>query len=431
MGDVDYQADVVVLGAGPAGLAAAAACRDQGVECVLLERGPDLAERHTMMATTVAEGIGGAGLYSDGKFSFFPSATRLWALEPLDGLTLAYRWVTDLIADSDIPVPAFPSPAALADASLKPYFGSFLKKSYPSFYMPPNSRRGLIEALRELAGPNVHTNTDVTSVEAVRSVLHLICSPTRFGQRSQACAVGARHLILANGRFGSLSLLDNFTPCPLTFRRLEVGIRIEQSSDEFFLRDDANLDPKLLFTDSASEMQWRTFCCCRRGEVIEVVSGNLLTVSGRADTPATERSNIGFTVRLLNERAALPLWHSLQKCLLDDPRTITFPIDGLGEDGAAGPLGHLFGFDLARALTAGFNELIRGLPADTLKRSTIYAPAIEGVGLYPDVDESLRLRGLPVWVAGDAAGLFRGLVAALVSGYFVGRLVARSIKGEM
>jgi len=35
----------------------------------------------------------------------------------------------------------------------------------------------------------------------------------------------------------------------------------------------------------------------------------------------------------------------------------------------------------------------------------LIGPTIEGVGLYPSIDDSLRLtNGLPAWVIGDATG---------------------------
>jgi len=54
----------------------------------------------------------------------------------------------------------------------------------------------------------------------------------------------------------------------------------------------------------------------------------------------------------------------------------------------------------------------------------VYGPTIEGVGLYPAVNSSLRLSPHPIWLPGDTSGVFRGLTAALVSGYFVGRQVS-------
>jgi hypothetical protein len=36
-------------------------------------------------------GVGGCGLYSDGKFSFFPSATQLWQLRTRAALAASYE----------------------------------------------------------------------------------------------------------------------------------------------------------------------------------------------------------------------------------------------------------------------------------------------------------------------------------------------------
>jgi uncharacterized protein len=41
-----------------------------------------------------------------------------------------------------------------------------------------------------------------------------------------------------------------------------------------------------------------------------------------------------------------------------------------------------------------------------------------GIGWYPKVDGDLRLLDVPAWVAGDACGLFRGIIAAMISGHY-------------
>ena len=69
---------VVIVGAGPAGLFAALKCIESGLRPVLLERGADVDERRKALARISREGIvdpdsnycfgeGGAGAYSDGK----------------------------------------------------------------------------------------------------------------------------------------------------------------------------------------------------------------------------------------------------------------------------------------------------------------------------------------------------------------------------
>jgi hypothetical protein len=37
-------------------------------------------------------------------------------------------------------------------------------------------------------------------------------------------------------------------------------------------------------------------------------------------------------------------------------------------------------------------------------------PTIEGIGWYPELNSQLKIEGMNCWVAGDAAGYFRGFV---------------------
>jgi len=76
-------------------------------------------------------------------------------------------------------------------------------------------------------------------------------------------------------------------------------------------------------------------------------------------------------------------------------------------------------------LLSGLRQLCREYPALSDSDTIVYAPCVEGVGCYPMVDSSLRMPNLPLWVCGDATGLFRGNTAALVSGYYCG-LIAGS-----
>lgn len=69
--------DVIIIGMGPAGLAAAAKLEDSGLCFAILDSGKTAAKRDRYDATDATSGDGGAGLFSDGKFSFFPSATEL------------------------------------------------------------------------------------------------------------------------------------------------------------------------------------------------------------------------------------------------------------------------------------------------------------------------------------------------------------------
>ena len=72
--------DVTILGTGPAGLAAAHRLRNTNLKLLVLDAGKAVDKRDRYSPYDATTGDGGAGLFSDGKFSFFPSATALWTL---------------------------------------------------------------------------------------------------------------------------------------------------------------------------------------------------------------------------------------------------------------------------------------------------------------------------------------------------------------
>jgi predicted NAD/FAD-dependent oxidoreductase len=82
--------DVVILGMGPAGLAAASTLRASGLKLAMVDAGKSVGKRDRYDANNATQGDGGAGLFSDGKFSFFSSATGLWSLPRHLDLRTAY-----------------------------------------------------------------------------------------------------------------------------------------------------------------------------------------------------------------------------------------------------------------------------------------------------------------------------------------------------
>jgi len=99
----------------------------------------------------------------------------------------------------------------------------------------------------------------------------------------------------------------------LRFVRLEVGVRLEQPSGEFFLYRDATPGPKLIWRDLPNRREWRTFCCCRDGEIVPVLIESTISASGRADLPPTGRSSVGFHVRVYDEDQAAKTWTELER----------------------------------------------------------------------------------------------------------------------
>src|SRR5262249_8549940 len=120
---------LLVVGAGPAGLAAAAACAARDHDFRVLEIGPRAAPRHHADQRLLGTGVGGSGLYSDGKFSFFPSATALWRLPDRRALRASWGWLAELLGRFGLEAPAFPDLDALPDLVVAT---GLSRKDYPS-----------------------------------------------------------------------------------------------------------------------------------------------------------------------------------------------------------------------------------------------------------------------------------------------------------
>jgi flavin-dependent dehydrogenase len=217
--------DVTVIGAGIAGLSAAVACQQRGLRVAIVERGPDVASRDRENASDIASGVGGAGLFSDGKFSFFPSATELWKLEPKSDLQRAYQWFSEIIRVDTVEAPPFPE-VATPDGPTA--VGQHAEKRYQSYYMPLAARLGMVAALAAEVGAALHT-----SVSFLTMSLGETCT-IQCMRGTDLELFESRAVIGATGRLGPL-LLQDLLPSELqTFRRLEIGVRIEQPAGVFF-----------------------------------------------------------------------------------------------------------------------------------------------------------------------------------------------------
>jgi len=389
--------DLAILGAGPAGLAAGATAAEKGLSCVVLEAGKEASHREHGRAADLVTGVGGAGLYSDGKFSFAPSASALWGLKPHAVLRESYEWVVARLGEHGVDAPAFPNDDPRAQDQ------SGRLKAYPSRYMSFEDRMALIASLtRRLQNP-----------PRVRAFASLTPDPDGITvDCPDGTRIRAQAAVVASGRFGSLRLAQILDS---RFRRVEIGMRVEQDAGQFAL--DASpfaqlLDPKWVCRSPDGRYEWRTFCCCRDGEVVETSFDGLTTVSGRADCPPTGRSNFGLNVRFSDADEGM---RALGRALKAARRpSIRLPASKLLEAPDASEVARSLGTEVACSLAAGLVALEKDA-GQSLQDASLALPAVEGVGYYPHVDDTLRVANA-IWAAGDVAGVFRGLVPALVTG---------------
>ena len=401
--------DVVVIGAGPAGLAAGALLSRVGdVRFLVVEQGNLARERDRSSPVEITHGVGGAGLFSDGKFSFFPAATHLWTLPHKSALADAYARSSRVMESFGLTVPALPGTDDVRTLSRR-HPGALSIKEYSSQYLHLAHRMSLIHSLSAPIARRLWTNTKLRSLrfEPEHDRFRLVLQRERSSRVITSAAV-----IMACGRFQHLQ----FPILPQRFLRLECGVRLEDVSDNPFWRELQGNDPKILLREGADE--WRTFCCVRDGEVVPTCFQRRWTCSGRRDGARTGRSNIGFNVRLKAPMRLPFLGDALGRGALFE-----LPLeDALEDPSHLAELRAVFG-EVLPHLLRGLELLAEHFPL--VRRARMLGPTLEGIGYYPDLDPELRSPGRPLWVAGDGGGRFRGLVAGLTSGYYcAGRALA-------
>jgi uncharacterized FAD-dependent dehydrogenase len=400
----------IIIGAGPAGLAAANSLSALGINnFLLIERGRALENRQRAREEDIASGVGGAGLYSDGKFSFYPSATWLWKNLADDYLIKSYEWLTNTLKPYNVNPPDFNGQAT------EPKSSDATFKAYPSFYIDFDSRYQLIEEWSKQFNDNIFYETSYLDIAKEENEYCVTTSKGMFF---------SQNVVIATGRMGPLQIPALTLNVDQAFQRIEVGVRIKGAYTHSFFQElqqhGKYLDPKFIFNHPEHpNVSWRAFCFCKRGEIMNSGSDGYITLSGRADCAPTDESNIGF-----NTRIKLPhVSHLLPK--LTEPFALN-----LG-DVYSSPetLSNYYAPEIAFYVAEGFIQLRNHFKslnqADSLE---IVGPTIEGVGNYPVVRKKLNTDYPGFYAVGDAVGLFRGLTAALLSGHYIGQKIVADSK---
>lgn len=412
--------DIIVIGAGPAGLAFCASKASANRKILLVEAGKRFSERDSSRPEDVGSGVTGAGAYIDGKLSFFPAGTALWRS--------SYGLLSDAFAEcreallpySEAEIPPMPAESEILEYLFDPE-ATWKLKPYKSIYMSNENRAWYLRELIESAQQNCHveTRTRVVSIQPHNGSFLV-------GLDNGDCLVKmveCRKVVLAGGRFMPLQqLLSSFpTAEKEVFRRHEFGIRIQVPHTNEGVKEMASfgcLDPKFVIRPSP-DVEFRTFCFCHRGMVCQSEIDGLCTYSGRADVAETELTNFGLMARTKNSLAFSP------EDVAEFLRT-PFHISLSQVAGRQARLAEIRAQLVAQSRSIGsfianaIEQLFERFPALCCKQLELFGPCLEGVGTYPNTDHLLQVKGIDnMYAIGDTSGTFRGLIPSLLSGYYL------------
>ena len=402
--------DVIVIGAGPAGLAAGTVLNQDKSHYLILEKGNDLTVRDANDPLDVSAGVGGGGLFSDGKLSFPPSASNLWSQLNTDTLEDSYTYLQNILNNLNIGIPDF----EISWVKKKEKNNVTQSKEYISLVLNNFMRNRILNLFYNINLEKIITNCCVTEITKNDDYFTL----TSNNKKDFYC----KKIIVSSGKFGSGLLEDiDYIKKNKQINKIEIGIRVECKSEDFIPYSSPSADYKLI-EKIANGVEFRTFCCCRDGVVLKSEFNNYVSFNGAKTQFNTNLSNIGLLIRATDTEST---YYQEMNMLLKS-RLISFkiPIINFIENENI-----YIGEKCDKILKDKLPYIIDINKIDT-GHCHIYGPEIEYMGKYLTFDENLNVSN-DIWVAGDISGKFRGIMAALISGVYSAKNVLKKINSDI
>lgn len=447
--------DIIIIGAGPAGIFTALELADKGLSILIVEKGQDIRER---VATSrnknalpkdkvrnVVCGWGGAGAFSDGK------------------LTLTTEFggnLDDYMSRSDLM-----DKINYVD-SIYCKFGGADRKVYgdeDKEHIRQIQRRAAAADLRFIPARIRHLGTDVNAqiltnmrdfldgkvdIMSDTVVEHIVVE----GQELKGVMIhdqfyGCKYLVSAPGREGSEWFVKEVQHMGLhlTSNAVDIGVRVEMPSEVLETITDVVYESKLIYFSKSFDDRIRTFCMNPYGFVVEENNDGLLTVNGHSY--AHKRSeNTNFAI-LVSKKFTEPFHEPIKYGkyianlanilgggvivqrlgdLLDGRRSTperirrglvrpTMPNATPGDLSLVLPYRHL----------QDIKEMLEALdyiaPGANSRHTLLYGVEVKFYSNRIELSNQLETKIPNFFAIGDGAGITRGLVQASAAGVTVGR----------
>lgn len=444
--------DVIIVGGGPAGLFAAFYLAEHAkLEVLLLEKGRDTKTRNCPLTgdqdcvhckpCNILSGIGGAGLFSDGKLNFIHKLgkTDLTQFMPVSQATALIDETEAIFNRFGMDGPVYPTNMDQAKSIRKEArkFGIDLlviKQKHLGSDNLPGHITGMVKYIQS-KGVTVHTREEVQDI--------LVENGQVQGVITAKAQYFAPRVILAPGRIGAewVGQLAQRHGLTVTQRGIEVGVRVEVHNE--IMQDLCSIiyDPTFFIRTSKYDDLTRTFCTNYGGFIAQENYQEFVCVNGHAYMDKkSENTNFAF----------------LSKVVLDEPVTDN---QAYGESigrlatliGGGKPILQRFG-DLKRGRRSTWNRVRNSYIEPTLKKvvcgdiamalperiltnlvegleklnqvvpgvsndeTLLYAPEIKFFATQVDCDFNLETAIKGLFVAGDGPGVAGNIVSAAATG---------------
>lgn len=454
--------DVIVLGAGPAGLFAAKELSLKSIDILVIDRGKDIEQRKCPMLIDgkcincnpcdIMSGLGGSGAYSDGTLNIHP----LIGGDLTQFLSLDEAW--NIVREVDqifVKYGDFPDTASPPEQEIEQ-----LKRKAASFgatfidiqqrHIGSDRSPALIASMKkdlELQKINFRLNTEISDI--IIKDGRCLGVITRSGEK-----IEASYVVLAPGRIGA-NWVDELVQkhnIKAKFAPIDLGVRVEVPSIimESIVR--INRDPKFYIHTSHYDDLMRTFCTNYNGYVVKENYNGFVGVNGHSmQTMSSENTNFAFIMRLEltkpqedtikygqsiahlattigGGRPIIQRLGDLRRGRRSTPQRIKRnPVKTTLQESTTGDISMALPHRLVKNITEGLETLDKIIPGVAVDSTLLYAPEIKFYSLRLFTDSDMQSSIPHLFLAGDGVGLSRGLVTAAATGL----LAARGILSKM
>jgi hypothetical protein len=444
--------DVVVIGAGPAGMFAAYELASKSdLKVLIVEMGKDVSKRTCPMDKTnvcvkcnpcnIMSGIGGAGGLSDGTLNLRPDIGG--DLQEFTGEKEAWKlvkYVDKIYVEHGTPRKLYKaSNAEEEELSRKAASAGTEFIQIPQRHIGSDHTPKVIESLaKDLKKKGVEFLLQTSVEDILDSELKLSNNKT----------VKTKYILAAPGRSGAPWLVDQAKKLGLHIRHgpIDVGVRVEVPGIVMDPVCRINRDPKFHIITQTYDDSVRTFCVNHRGYVVKEVYKDYVGVNGHSlREKRSSNTNFAFLTKI-------ELTEPVENSTLYG-ETIAKTATTLG---GGNPLIQRLG-DLRRGRRSTWKRIDRGQVTPTLRSVTpgdvsmvmphrivtniieglerldmvipgvasdstlLYAPEIKFYAMRVEVGKSMETSIPNLFVAGDGAGVSRGLIIASATGIMAAR----------
>tara|TARA_Y100000310_G_C20649624_1_gene798623 strand:- start:157 stop:1500 length:1344 start_codon:yes stop_codon:yes gene_type:complete len=444
---------VAIIGAGPAGLFAAHKLKGKA-DITIFDQGRSIEKRKCQNNSqknctkcnpcNITCGVGGAGLHSDGKLIYHKrTGNNLTELIKEEKVEVLLNNVEEI----------FEKYGVKAEIRNEKAEQDMLTKAsqYGIEYIPSKQAHvgsdklpKIIKKLVSDLEAKIITKEKIIEINPKRKRI--------FGKKE---SYAFDYLIIATGRSGGkwLEQISKKLGIKKTYNPVDIGVRIEVPSEIMKKACEISWDFKARMITPTYEDPIRTFCVCPNGFVARENHNDFCLVNGHSKKDEqSQNTNFAFlshwkpkdpiksgntygeaiaqkasiiwggkpVIQRLGDlrRGRRSTWKRITKYQKPQPTLI---------DSTPGDLGSGLEYRFVLNILEGLEKLNKIIPGVAQDSTLLYAPEIKFHGIKIITDQYLQTNISNIYVAGDGAGVSRGIVGAAASGLLAAKGILKNL----